>query len=165
MRRCFVVVLILFLICSVVVLTLDLQLRNEITPEGIVAFEFCGFTATCSDALRAWSEVQVRTLILLLGIDYLYLLLFPATLVLAIALVRRKLNEYSQPISPSLLVLGAGISAADAIENVGSLSMIFYGDASFPALLSALCATMKFLLLGVGFLWLVLLLLRLRALR
>ncbi|MEO0435728.1 MAG: hypothetical protein AAF098_02335 [Pseudomonadota bacterium] len=150
--------LVFLVLCGAAVAYLDGELRNQTTPEGIVAFEFCGFTSTCEQALQAWSAYQHKVLLLLLGLDYLFMLFYPATLAVAITLLRQKLDPKLPDSGRLPFALAIAIAGADAVENLGSISLALNGVTEGPALIAAVCATIKFVLLGLGCVWLLLLL-------
>lgn len=154
LRRLFPWLLVTLLLCGSAVVYLDGELRNQTTPQGIVAFEFCGFSSTCEKALNAWSPYQHKVLLLLLGFDYLFLLSYPATLAAAITLLRQKLHPGLAGVGRVPFALALAIALADAIENLGSIALVLKGVTAPPALIAAVFATIKFALLGVGVLWL-----------
>ena len=122
---------------------IDNQLKTAITPQGILSFEFCGFTQTCSQAVAEWGESGKLYTAFSLGVDYLFLMAYPALLFVWGRLRSTGYTPY--------LVWIAGIS--DAIENYFLLHVLL--GATEQGMLAGIFATIKFSLLAIFLLWLI----------
>jgi hypothetical protein len=63
------------------------SLTTEAAPLGIISFELAGSPAQAIKILASWSEVVKRDAFLSLGLDYLYLCVYPLAISLACHLV------------------------------------------------------------------------------
>ena len=95
-----------------------------------------------------------------LGVDYLFMFLYPATMFLGLMLVVVHVPERLKMLtcSAALAVWGAG--AADALENYCLAQMLVSPAAGGFAWPAAIFATIKFVLLGVTLGWLLAMTLR-----
>ena len=74
--------------CAAVLLVLraiDAHLVHPASPHGVLSLEFCGFADGCAAIRAQWDERTREWAMLSLGVDALFLLLYPA--LLAVALV------------------------------------------------------------------------------
>ncbi|EKF74712.1 hypothetical protein A11A3_06808 [Alcanivorax hongdengensis A-11-3] len=134
---------------------LDAPLHNSTSPLGIVSFELCGWQDNCQDMLRRWSERERLGLMVLQGLDYLFLLLYPA--VIAVALLRLLGREASRGLLPVVIGLAVLMGLADAVENYGLIRMVLEMRAHPFDVLASTAATLKFALLLFMLGWLLLL--------
>ena len=84
--RVFIVLLLFTLALTVVLSIQGRRLRTPAAPQGIISFELAGTRAAADGIVDSWSPPQrdVRgDALLSLGVDYLYLLLYPLTISLA----------------------------------------------------------------------------------
>lgn len=134
---------------------IDAGLRNSTTPNGIVSFEFCAYTDTCQAALTAWGAAGQKLAMLSLGLDYLFMLLYPAFICVCLLLLARQLTPQLKQITvcSAWLVLAAG--AADAIENYGLIQLVLNPQEAYYGWLAALFASIKFSILGITIPWLI----------
>ena len=143
--------LLLTAICGCAIWYLDQPLRNDVTPFGILELEFCGVAGNCGAVLAGWTGQSRDALLVLLGLDYLFLCLYPASLALLIEQQQRRMGGRST-FWPA--TLGVAIALADALENVGSLRMLLNGVTPLAAISSSIFASIKFALLLAGLGWL-----------
>lgn len=144
----------LFVLTSIALTIIDLELRNGTTPYGIVSFELCAYTSSCDNALIQWGAKGRALAMLSLGIDYLFLILYPGLIFIGLLLVAprvpRNLFRFTIFVAWSCLV----ISLADAIENYALIQIILSESGIRYGLLGGIFATIKFVLLGITLLWL-----------
>jgi hypothetical protein len=76
-----VVLVISTLTLGVVLALIDQTLKTEVAPFGIISFELAGSRA--KDILISWSETARQQAFLSLGLDYLFLCVYPFALSLA----------------------------------------------------------------------------------
>jgi hypothetical protein len=139
---------------------LDAPLRTAAAPSGIVSFELAGTVANAQAMIDSWDARAQLFAAFGLGLDYLFMPAYGLTFALACLLVARK---HPGTLSRAGRILAWGLLPAvvcDAIENLGLwLSLSGGVRAPWPQI-SAVCATIKFALLGlalvyalVGWLW------------
>lgn len=123
-------------------------LKGPEAPHGIITLELCAFTADCAAILRAWSASQREAAMLSLGLDYLYLVLYPTVLGSALLVVARRLPVRFHRPARVLVGLVAIAGVLDGIENYFLIRLLMTGLASPYALPAAVCATGKFAILA-----------------
>lgn len=131
-----------------VLAALDAELKNTAVPGGIVDFEFCGWQGQCAAMLASWNAGQRETLMLLQGLDYLFLLQYPALLVTAwlwaMPIAQRT------PLRFKVLVGLAGITAfSDAVENFALIQLVRSAQGALWGDLASSAAALKFTVLAV----------------
>jgi len=156
LKKLFCIVLLLFIGTSVAIALIDTGMQTEVTPAGIVSYEFCGFTETCDAALAAWGEDGQARALLSLGLDYLYLFLYPGLVGLALLLLGAKLpaTVVSLNFRARVIALCTTISLADALENYGLIRIILDGAGDPFGLFAGIFACIKFTTLGIALAWL-----------
>jgi len=141
-------------------IAIDLHLRNTVSPQGIVSFELCAYTGSCRAIVEAWGPVGQIWAALSLGLDYLFMFLYPVTIFLALALVVVHVPERLKMLTTGAALAVWGAGAADALENYCLAQMLVNPAADGYAWPAALFATIKFVVLGVTMGWWLLMYLR-----
>lgn len=77
----------LTLLVGAVIALIDERLRTPAAPLGIVSFELCPYSKACTDIVASWDSTGRQLAALSLGIDYLFLVLYPATIFVSLLLV------------------------------------------------------------------------------
>ncbi len=114
---------------------------------GILALEFCWWDHRCADLMATWSHPSVA----LSGLygDYLYMVVYAATLGLAVVQARPHLSARWARLGEPLawcVMLAAGL---DALENLALIRLV--GGAVGPeAAVAFVCASIKFAILALG---------------
>jgi hypothetical protein len=136
--------------------TLDVPLKNEVAPKGIVSFELAGSLQNSIDVLNSWDANAKLYAGLSLGFDYLFMLMYSLLLFVLIKYVTSKFTKKSVVKFGNFLAIAmllAGIF--DAIENysliqlyLGNLEQIFSTVAYYSA-------NLKFSLIGIGLLYII----------
>jgi hypothetical protein len=134
---------------------IDLHLRNAVSPQGIVSFEVCAYTASCAAIVEAWDPGGQVWAGLSLGLDYLFMLLYAATIFLALRVSAKRLPETLRQATRHVAWLAWGAAAADAFENYALIRMLVAPEAMSYSWPAAVAATVKFALIGVTIAWLV----------
>lgn len=134
-----------------VISAIDTGLRTSATPNGIVSFEFCGFTGSCNAALQAWGSKGRELAMLSIGFDFLFMLSYAGAIALSLWLLSQKSSN------PALFAaLGwAALSMVffDAVETA-LLGLIIFQDngsasgAPYGAI-AATAASIKFAILAI----------------
>ncbi|MEZ4587824.1 MAG: hypothetical protein R2909_15670 [Gemmatimonadales bacterium] len=132
-------------------------LRTEAAPAGIVSFELAGSAEKADAVIRSWGPRQREAASFGLGLDFLFLLLYPTAISLAVAMVTERLILPA----PRLAHWGRTISLAlpaaavlDAVENAALWRMLQLGATDGWARTAAVAASIKFALVAVGLLFL-----------
>jgi len=134
-------------------IAIDLHLRNPVSPQGIVSFELCAYTGSCRAIVEAWGPVGQIWAALSLGLDYLFMFLYPATIFLALALVVVHVPERLKMLTTGAALAVWGAGAADALENYCLAQMLVNPAAGGYAWPAAIFATIKFIVLGATLGW------------
>lgn len=141
---------------------IDQSLITPVTPWGIVSFEFCGLRADCRQALSHWGSSGRLMAMLSLGLDYLFLLAYPAFIALALLQLRQAMPTRARRITTIAIQLCPLIVLADAIENTALIQVVLDAGDTASALtttptaewIAAGAATLKFGLLLITLGWL-----------
>jgi hypothetical protein len=128
-------------------------LITDAAPLGIVSFEFAGSGLRVERILSSWSSHARQQAMLSLGVDSLYLVLYPAFIALACVRVGIRL----EPSGSQLQRVGFGLAwlvllaaPLDAVENYALIRLVTDGPADFWAQLARMCAIPKFTLVALG---------------
>ena len=154
-RLCWISVLLMLATLGALV-AIDLHLRNTVSPQGIVSFELCAYTGSCRAIVEAWGPVGQVWAALSLGVDYLFMFLYPATMFLGLMLVVVHVPERLKMLTTGAALAVWVAGAADALENYCLAQMLVNPAAGVHAWPAALFATIKFVVLGATLGWLLL---------
>jgi len=160
LKRLFWVFLLLWVATGIALEVINGHLETAITPFGIISFEFCGFNDSCKAALDQWGQRGQLFAMLSLGIDYLYLLIYPGFFAISILLLQRRIKLNFIPPESLVILACLMMSLTDAIENYGLIQIVLYGPQSSFPMLSGIFASIKFAVFFVVLLWLLYLLVR-----
>ena len=158
-KRLFLFSLMLSLILMLALQRIGAPLEVEgIAPHGIVSFEFAGTVASARAMIDAWSAVPNgwQLAALSLGLDYAFMLAYATAIALGCLLVAGARREAA----PRFARWGRRLAAAqfvaaslDAVENVALLRLLWGTTAEVWPALAFGCAAVKFVLVGVGLLY------------
>lgn len=134
----------------------DEPLRNSVTPGGIVSFEFAKDIDTAKEMINSWDVNAKVNAALSLGIDYLFLVAYSLFLSISIFLVAKKFDTkytllWKIGSVMSILVLVTGL--CDAIENYALIKLLLGSENTIFPKVAYYFASIKFLLVGVGLLY------------
>ncbi len=136
-------------------LTLWLGVAGEVlitpaAPLGIVSYELA-FDAGISQAiLDSWSGHPRDMALLIQGVDYLYLMVYPLWFALCSMLLGRKLGGGWYQTGRGVAGLSLLAAPLDAIENYALIQQLLYGANGSLAKLAYWTAVPKFLVVMVG---------------
>ncbi|WP_374595025.1 hypothetical protein [Aquabacterium sp.] len=133
---------------------IDQGLRTAAAPQGIVSFELCAYGSRCGAILHAWSPHARDLALLSLGIDYLFMLLYPGAICLALLLARARTPGRARAVTGMLAGLIWLAALADATENFSLIQMTLAADVRVWAWPATVAATVKFAVFGVALAWL-----------
>jgi len=159
-KRLFWIILALFIPTFIGMMILDEFLKTPSTEFGIVSFEFCWITESCQSALDNWEHSGQLFAMLSLGLDYLFLILYPGLIAVGIILLRSKLSGYLVKINDVVVASCVLISLSDAIENYALIQIILSGYNDSYGMVATIFASIKFVLLGIALIWLLFMLIR-----
>lgn len=144
----------LFLATLVAMATIDANLNTSATPNGIISFELCAFTSSCTAALAEWGERGQQLAMLSLGLDYLFLLLYPGLVCMGLLLIAPKVPGALKRATVLMAWLSPGAGVADALENYALVQVVLSGSGEPYAWYGGVFAAVKFVILGITLLWL-----------
>ncbi|XGB40809.1 MAG: hypothetical protein LVS60_10255 [Nodosilinea sp. LVE1205-7] len=153
-KQLFYLSLVVTVLSSLALTAMGAPLTNSQTPWGILSFELCAYGSSCTAIVQSWnSSVQLKAA-LSLGVDYLFMVAYSATLFLGLLMM-------ADPVPPGLrrLTLGAAAAAwlagaADALENYFLFQILLSPSNLQFAWPATASATVKFILLGFTLGWL-----------
>lgn len=133
---------------------LDEPLHTVDTPGGIVAYELAGSSTQAQHIIEAWRSADViEAAKVSLGVDFVFLLAYPAFFFTSIGLLRRedgsRLDRLGAWLRPAVLAC----IALDATENVLLWRMLDTGASTMLTPLATLCAAIKFALVIAAAVW------------
>ena len=144
----------LFVALSVWLFRLDLHLRNDVAVNGIVSFELAANAERAGAIIASWDSRAREAAMLVQGLDYLYLLVYPTLLYLLAGRVGGRLGGAWQPAGTWVARAVLLCAPLDAIENHALIVQMTDGASDRLAHRAWLAAVPKFglLFLATGFL-------------
>lgn len=143
--------LVVYSILQIGFVVLDVPLRNAVAPNGIVSFELARDDQSSAAILASWDETAKLDASFGLGLDYLFMCMY-ATLISVVCLWSGRILAANHRLFAAWgrkLAWAVWVAALfDAIENVALLLQLFASNIDPLPLLAALCATVKFTLIG-----------------
>ena len=136
--------------CAAVLLVLraiDAHLVHPASPHGVLSLEFCGFADGCAAIRAQWDERTREWAMLSLGVDALFLLLYPALLAAALVTLAARVPRGWRAAARLMALMMLGVAAADAAENAWLVHTLMHADdaaAAASAWRAAAAATLKF---------------------
>ena len=157
--RAFVLLFVLTIVVMFVLQVLGGPLITDAAPSGIVSFELAGTLARAQRMVESWGPVGRIYAGLNLGLDFLFLVAYPLCIGLGCVMVARAFSARLAFLSPVGVVLAWGQWLAgllDAIENCALIQLLLGSqNASLPVVAQG-CAIPKFLIVGLGILYVLL---------
>lgn len=133
---------------------LDEPLHTTDTPGGIVGYELAWSPSRAQPIIDAWRSADViEAAKVSLGVDFVFLLAYPAFFFTSIGLLRREDGSRLDRIGAWLRPAVLACIALDATENVLLWRMLDTGASPVLTPLAALGATVKFALVIAAALW------------
>jgi hypothetical protein len=132
---------------------LNRPLKTAVAPRGIVSLQLAGTAGRAREVIDSWDDAASRSARHGVWLDYLYLVSYAAALVLGCVWAARQLagaSVWMAAIGPILAWLVVLAAVFDAIENLALLVQLSRAPGAFWAALSWVCAWAKFLLAGLG---------------
>lgn len=148
----FISVLLLMLVMNVV----GAPLTTTAAPAGIVSYELAGSVEKTTQIIDSWDTNAQLHAALSLGLDFIFIFLYVLTIMFACSWAGDQLSISRWPLASMAIIIGAGILTAgffDVVENLILIKLLF-GPVSDPyPQFAAICATIKFLLIGIGLIY------------
>lgn len=129
---------------------LDRALVTPAAPHGIVSFELAHDVERSRAILEAWTSRSKAVAILVQGIDYLYLVIYPAWLSLAAERVSARLGGTWRRAGAAVSWAVLGAAPLDALENYALIQQLLHGPTELHAAVAWGCAVPKFALVAVS---------------
>jgi hypothetical protein len=153
---------ILFFILSIMVMA-SLQvtgapLRTEVSPNGIISFEFAGELALAQRMVESWGPTGRIYAGLNLGLDYLFLAVYACAISLGCVLVARRFDRRNAALANTgIIIARAQFLAAllDCVENYGLIQVLVGSRNDAWPLVAKWCAWPKFLIVGAGLIYVI----------
>lgn len=128
-------------------------LRTPAAPLGIISLELAGSAERVEAILASWGPRQREAAAFGLGLDFLFLLLYPTALSLAAGLAAERLRARSPRASQwgKAVALSLPLAAVlDAVENAGLWRMMQLGPGGAWPVVVGGAAALKFALVAIG---------------
>jgi len=145
--------LIIFVMCTIAMGVADEFIKNEITPYGIVSFEFISSLSSVNRVMQIWGENGRAAVGFSLGIDYLFILAYSVLTIFFLRNTSSKVSVFSPTLHKlfSVLIYVFPVAAlCDAIENFGLLKLLFGSQHEVWVLVAYYCAVVKFSIVAIS---------------
>jgi hypothetical protein len=138
----------LVLVIATALVMAALAIIDRTLPRGIVDFELCAFRGACDEVLAAYRPAGLEVG-LSIGLDYLFMPLYAATLAAAVVFVAARRSPRARR-AAGLIAWGATCAAGfDAVENAALYHMVDAGAATAGWIASG-AAAIKFALVALA---------------
>jgi hypothetical protein len=139
--------------------SLGSPLITRAAPSGIVSFELAGSLAGAQAMLESWGPAGRVYAGLSLGTDYVFLLAYSIAISLGCVLATRNFSRRWSLLSALGIVLAwavLGAALLDAVENLALIQVLLGTQQAIWPALARICAVPKFLIVGLGLLYVLL---------
>lgn len=143
-------------VIALVLLLIDLPLRTQAAPYGIVSFEFSGTSAEAENIIQSWDETARLFAAFSLGFDYLFMVSYSTTFALGCVWASAVLAENKRllyRLGPWLAWSMSLAAALDGVENSALTLLLFGSRADALPGIAWVSASLKFGLLLAGILF------------
>ena len=157
--RAFVVLFIVTIALMLAEQITGAPLKTDAAPSGIVSFELAGTLARAQKMVESWGPVGRIYAGLNLGLDFLFLVAYPLCIGLGCVMVARAFSARLAFLSPVGVVLAWGQLLAgllDSIENCALIQLLLGSQNASLPVVAQWCAIPKFLIVGLGILYVLL---------
>ena len=145
--------LLLTLLVMAILQLVNSPLITTAAPQGIVSFELAGTPAGAENILTSWDPNAQVHAGFSLGLDYLFMILYAATISLACLWAMDILHERAWPLAIAGIWIAWGVWLAailDGVENIALVLILFGNQSTLLPLVARLCAVSKFCLIFIG---------------
>ncbi len=134
-------------------------LTTQQAPYGIISYEFARTPQQANAIISSWDSPVMLRAAFSLGLDYLFMPLYAITISQACRWASSVLVKRRWPLSSAGEWLAGGMWLAaglDATENIALTAFLFGAQQSFWPVIAYVCASIKFLLIFLGLVYLLL---------
>ncbi|HEY47980.1 MAG TPA: hypothetical protein G4O14_14520 [Anaerolineae bacterium] len=153
-QKCvFWILLILTFFIMATLRVLDVPLKTEIAPSGIVSFEFAGDLSLAQKMVESWGQRGQIVAGLSLGLDYLFLLTYAGSIGMGCVLVARSVSKLAKQLSNAGIYLAWALLLAallDALENYALIRVLSGSNSAIWPKVATWCAVPKFVIVAAG---------------
>ncbi len=156
--RAFIFFFILSLLAMVSLQVTGAHLITEVSPSGILSFEFAGELSAAQNMVNSWGQTGRVYAGLNLGLDYLFLLVYACAIGLGCVLVARRISLRTAFFANlGILIAWAQVGAAmlDGVENYALIRVLFGTDQAVWPMIARWCAIPKFSIVGAGLIYVI----------
>ena len=156
--RAFIFFFILSLLTMVSLQITGAHLITEVSPSGILSFEFAGDLSAAQNMVNSWGQTGRVYAGLNLGLDYLFLLVYACAIGLGCVLVARSHSPKATFLANiGILLAWAQFGAAllDGVENYALIRVLFGTEMALWPVLAHWCALPKFCIVGAGLIYVI----------
>jgi hypothetical protein len=156
-KRTFWVLFVVTIIVMASMQVIDIPLKSELAPSGILSFEFAGDLSHAQKITESWGGSGRIAAGLSLGLDYLFLLIYAGSIGMGCVLVARSVSKRTKQLSKiGILLAWALLLAAllDAVENYALIRVLLGSNLVYWPRVAAWCAVPKFVIVAAGLVYL-----------
>jgi hypothetical protein len=156
--RALIFFFILSLLAMVSLQVTGAHLITDVSPSGILSFEFAGELSAAQNMVNSWGQTGRVYAGLNLGLDYLFLLVYAFAIGLGCVLVARRLSPRTTFFANlGLLIAWNQLAAAflDGVENYALIRVLFGTEMAVWPVVARWCAIPKFLIVGAGLIYVI----------
>ena len=138
---------VLFLLTSIGMAFIDTFMQNEITPYGIISFEFIKSIEASNSAMQAWGDIGKTATGISLGIDFFYIALYIIIVCIALNMTAEKVLIINPSFSKLLLFTAyvfPVVGLLDVAENYSLIQLLLESQNSAWPITAYYCAAAKF---------------------
>lgn len=130
----------------------DSFLTNDICKNGIISFELVSDVEDSKAILNSWDLKSKISAGLSLGLDYLFMLLYPSLIAVLVHKLNQKLWSNHPFYKVGVYIIFAQFFTAlfDAIENIGLIQLLLGNIDQFWTSIAYYFASIKFVLIIIG---------------
>jgi hypothetical protein len=125
----------------------DTYLKTAASSLGVVSFELCAYQHSCDAIVASWQGVAAAMAAMSLGLDYLFMLVYPAAICFGLLLTSTRVPTWLRRATILAAYVAWLAGLADAVENYHLFQMLVGAEASLHAWPASVAATLKFVVL------------------
>ncbi len=155
-RRVFYIASFSSLVVLSALTALGAPMFTDAAPQGMVSFELARTLDVAQAMLASWSAHTQILIAFSLGLDYLFLLLYPLSIALGCALIAARLERrwaFHASVGFALAWLQPAAGVLDAVENYALVKLLLGHHQEFWPALAYYAAVPKFVIVGSGLLY------------
>ncbi len=130
----------------------DSFLTNSVCENGIISFQLAKEVRISEAILNSWNTQSKISAGLSIGLDFLFLIVYPSLIALFVDKLNRRLWKNHSFYSLGLIILYSQFVAAlfDAVENIGLIQLLLGNITQFWTSVVYYFAAIKFILITIG---------------